>query len=946
MPVTSNDLFWSKLFDSLKSDIDRVYAEEYSKIYPDAAKGDSGVFVALLPEKRNYVTFLEYLRDITDEIDEKMVISGGKGRSARAKLHFLVSAARKSISSLDLDDMNQYDYQPEEGNAFSKSNILAPWATALANDGVETSRRALKNIVAKSNPDNKNTSNQSDEHDVLTKGHIENRLAAKKQIEKVFATEREKAIAQDYLSIVSGTWNFDCSLESLKSILALFENASREKAVLEEIVEQLEAAQANQRSVKFLTELYQSKKAIIETNLAKLYKLADGEDFADKVKKKYAGSFIFFTSSKKRRQALEQYVAANEDMSIGAAQVAKTNFNKILMQSAARVEDKSKLQTTLEALDSGSTSEATKIAIRCADAYREDIKSSLGDCYLGNAEDTNYQSLDILAEVKKACGWGFLSSWFSSEYRTAKQLLKAIDEVPVDKERIKLLSAELSTIIKRDTKRKNAPSAEVLATLDACAQSTWGESLVTAINQQESEVKKNNTSILKVVETYTQGEDGYPAGIDDTVSGCDYFVSEIFVSLTGLGKVSFSAEHSRLRSSDSATENLLDALRSTYVITKQNQYSTLLLLSLELVRIHDVEGKVYKAALLDLLLILLGKKDGTYKDALRALKQLNAPGLLINSLPESLKINITQNEQTKVYEAIDAIVAFKPVVQTSPINHMAAASPTHTEILSYNNDVSPSKTKGSHCKKTAAEISSMDEKAFLEYGDKCAKEVVATSIGWGRARGYRELIKFSLEKNLAAYPNCSKDILLVYTLWCWYAEKTTNGTELLAQLKDQVAPTSQFLAALKLAIDTNANLEGEQMFALPEKGGQGYASSGDSLQKLINLTKFILPMNCDPKYFPETVRKSSSNGDSAHDQGTVAEELYGYGVSPLRRDSSGASSAETNALLPAAMTGRESAVTQEGYAHVQGKPVTHSSLSLFRKPAGRSASPVATLVYN
>lgn len=875
MPDTSNVAFWGNLFDLTKKIFQKIDAENNAFISRSVARitpvadvnfnDELALLNAISAQNykcKNAQAYEAYLQSVEDAAGQYSISA-----VLRARILCQIEAIKKSL----LEATAITTSVRSSAARSTTTNLLQEWEGALVKNSTETARRALKAIVSKSS--SAIAVNQSVDNTLFTDAYVKNRSLIKTKRVTLF-TEHDGVIAQKYISMVSGTWHFDQALDALKRAADLFLSKEKTKKTpaLEQlftIIDELDQAAASS-SVEFCNNLYKSKRDEIERHLSVLYNLpltSNSLAFSTAVHSQYAWWPRIFAS--KERQALEQYVAANPAIIHSEAEKtqAKADFDKAFARSKASIAIKRDFHHALMGIENHSSSEMISIVKKADDIYRKDILNAINACYSGevSAEPT---SSNILKKVKAACSWS-VSAWWSGEYKKTEALLKALDDVPVDKEKIKKLSAILLAV---HADKKVPPGSEVLATLDASAKSTWGEDLIVAMKRQEKQAKQKNKQIVHAKEVYSiQAGNGYPTAIAETRSDCDYFISEIFSTLKS-NSIKFKDE--ALLSVDEEINLLLEKLRAIYKIANQNQYFVLTLLSLELASNRTA---VYQEPLKKLLLILLGKRDENYADALAELKSAcPTRAALINYLPKALDLSdVLQDDKDTIYEALNAIVPF--VVLPPPVS--VARTPNSPSVISSVRSVtSASNTKKALNKKSGLEIDSMSKEELFAYAESCATEVVATSYKRVTGSGYKEKISLLLEANFqscsAKYP---KSILLAYTLWQWYKEKTGNGDEIFRKHRTYaedwinviITPANAFISSLEEAMKSGKNL-GNTFFALPEKHSEGYRYAGESLQKLVNITKAILPHNCDPDVRAESTIDTSSCGRSGSEHSEIS----------------------------------------------------------------------------
>jgi len=867
MPVTFSTIFWSKLFELFNETFDRVYQEEASLI------GTPRNFTRKERPATSYQEFCEYLKSIEEGIDTDISIQGEKGKAARAKLHFQLTAVMESISLLQINQIEYLILSEEDQSVMelpAGHNILASWEDALAIEVINAPRRALKKIISKKT-NITTTKSANDDNDIFSQAHIKNRREIKRQLNTVFvSSDRDKDLAQKYFFIVGGAKQFDQRLAALGHVHKVFSSKKNktqaQTTALSELrvtLHKLNLFQETTSVEKNLNRFYEEHKNEIEKNLSALYSLPENseKDFATKVSKKYSG-FSGLFASKEERGAIEEYVNAGDQSIVHPTEEkVKNEFEKVLARSKADPKEKRALNATLMALKNHSSSETTKIALHCDDAYRTNIMLALEDCYTSGADqrvnaDSVISSIELLDKIKLACGW--FPTW-KSEYKKAQKLLQAIDEIPADKKKVQALTKELSAILSR----KKDHSFVKVATLEASVNSTWDERFQSAMQEQEKSVEAKNKLIVERRDKYLENDNGkytgYPTYISETKEDCNYFVSEIFASIDPKF-MAFENGHLKLNKHEVAASRLTNEISKIFDLRDQNQYFIVLLLSLELVRIKD-QSKYYTEPLQELLLVLLGKSSASYPKAYGALNHARAatPKELLCFLPDHLSLDgVLENQKTAIYEAINAIVPF-PVKSVASSPAQLASSPA-TTIKTDSVFGSSAQSIISHNNKSTAEINTMDELSLKKYAVSCSHEIVRSKSMVSNRKSNIETILNRHSAELTPSES-SKSIVLVYTLWDWYqsgsnSEKNTKETKALAH---------EFMGELKKVIESNGVLIADSS-ALPKI---------NSLQRLVSMTKEILPQcfgfnAADEKHSSDTLtseERGSSKSSTTPPQG-------------------------------------------------------------------------------
>ena len=903
MPGISNAEFWNNIFFKTKE----MFRQMFDNL-PAESSGPEQALKKIEAEQKltkvinaqgqvcqNAQAFSAYLLQIQKAVeDPEFFISQYCKTTMLAQIEAIRrSFVQKSIpkKSSSSSSRQQLATRPVVGSPLQK-NLLEAWENTLLTDSVNTTRRALKSIVSRSFA--QSVVKPSEEQDFLSQGVINNRCVVREKLSTVFSAERDVVAAQKYVSVVSNTLNFNQRLDALIRVVGSLQDKRKSEAQqvawnsLADIRWELER-EIKSSSAEALDNLYQTKQEQIERELSVLYGLPEASDqtFSAKVQKKYAWWPSLFASEE--RKAIEQYVAADPAVVRPGNEraQAKKDFDQAFARSTAEVADKSVFHAALTALENHSSSEATEIAKTADAAYREDILRALDECYTSATEITgqdqsgtvrqpvNAHSVpsadDIRRKVKNACGWSF-SAWWSGEYKKADAFLKVLHGVPVDKENIKKLSTELSRVL---ASKKTAPSDTALATLDASVKSDWSERLTATVRAQEKDIAKRNEQFSHARDHYRiEDSPGYPAEIAETHNDCDYFISEIFSKLNRNG-IRFHDEAEALYSADTQIQNLIESLKGIYRAATQNQYFVVTLLSLELV---VNKGAAYQKELKELLLILLGKQKGQYANALMALKKAGAPNLLTNYLPKDLTLVAVMSEAKEaIHNAINSLAPWE-----EPKKSSVASSPATTTASSNGSVVSTTpEAVGPRNNKSADQINGMTRDEFLKYAKECAKEIIASR---NPMTNFYQPFQDLLAENLKT-STCSNSIVLTYTLWQWYQAKTPNGKEIFREHETKrdawaqlLTPVNEFTSTLKSAFLSAAPFS-NRFFPLPEKGtkdnpNKDYPYSGESLQKLVNITKAILPQNCDSN-FADNSTETVSTG-SGHSVDSITESRLGY----------------------------------------------------------------------
>ncbi len=730
----------------------------------------------------------------------------------------------------------------------TEQSTIQAWAESPRLN-TSAAQQALTSIVS-------NSTLSKDEAQALTTNNLVTvREDVKSEFKHIFTKRKDLVKARRYVSMVSGTYSFDQRLEALEKMAEIFKSHGK-ISTLTDIIKQL-YAESKIHTSRALEELYNAKTVEIEKCITALYDLGDAQDsLAGKVAKKFSSRWsrgVFGYTAK--YQAIHQYTNASVSASTEHDKAVIANeFDQALERSKATDDKKRPFIFNLTAVEESWSPEIAQIAETADVAYKDNILQILSELYLtensnpgGQQATSSYSavqastSANVLGCVKKACG-RFFPTW-TTEYMTAKQLVDALEHIPIKKDNIKKLTDELLVIWNKKSGNIPDKAKIALAKLNAVSRcSAWTDTLTSAMQTEERKIitasaqeqadKHFAASNAYLVQLTSDKSPGYPSQVGRGKEDCDFFISKIFEHLT---KVPNCME-------DVAARNLITKVSQLYVANNQNVYFVIMLLGLQFLK---TESRVAEFFLLkNLLVVCLTQKSNKYVDELDCLKAAESLQWLTQYLPASLDLSsVNAKDLTEVRKIIDpAGVAAEEKAAADKIAEDAAiaAQIQHEQAREF-------QAKFDSGKLCSTEIDTLDNDKFADYAETCAQGIVSSTFSSG--------IKTFLTKDImdSYHHSAPKSTILSYTLWEWYKTSTKGGKTIYRvhksdtrEWQDFQKPLNAFMALSLEALHSGGTLPDWTRVQLPQKDGPKknkpeYMYTGASLQKLVDTTKTIFP---------------------------------------------------------------------------------------------------------